>query len=74
MVKQEIYKINDFSTPVDGGGYLLEQVWAHIRTGLHQRPCNSTLIPGHFQEEIQKPLPHVRFFTKVSNNSHKIVR
>lgn len=28
MVKQEIYKINDFSTPC--GDYLLEQVWEHI--------------------------------------------
>lgn len=35
MVKQEIYKINDFSTPLQGGGgYLLEQLWA--LTGLHK--------------------------------------
>lgn len=80
MVKQEIYKINDFSCGVEETIYWHK--FGHIHTGLSHserkkttQMCNSTQTHGDTQEAVQKPQHHVfvKTCTKVSTTAIRIV-
>lgn len=67
MVKQEIYKINDFSTP--GGRrklFIGTSLGTHAHTGVRPKwrkkktvkLCNSTPTCGSLQDAIKEPFQH----------------
>lgn len=67
MVKQEIYKINDFSSQLGGGARSFQHVWAHAAVCLKVKDIHTDKKPAvqpqhtakRSQEAIQKPLHHV---------------
>lgn len=82
MVKQEIYKINDFSSQLGGGASLFEHVWAHAAVCLKvkekQTDKKPAVQPQHTavrsQEAMQKPLHSVcKSFTVIPAPASQIV-
>lgn len=63
MVKQEIYKINDFSSQLGGGARSFEHVWAHAAVCLKVKENQTDKKPAvqaqhtasRSQEAVQKP-------------------